>query len=256
MKNVFVLAAFVVAMSVGFANAATEQSISTADVPYWATFVHDNPMTKVYDPNNPDVATNFYNNYVKNNLVIDTTSAPLGAYGNPEYTAPVSGWIGADGQDAGYWLIGTKFSVAGDFTIDFRAFADNNIAAVYLRGPNGNGSDLSGTNTIDGVVTGLEMQYLSGNANYGTWGLFREGTLGLTYELNFDSIEDKGVAGDWEIFFLVQNTNLSDEPSALALAVDGTVSEKSAAIPEPATMALIGLGMLGAGFAARRRNRK
>ena len=96
-----------------------------------------------------------------------------------------------------------------------------------------------------------------GESPYGGNGLF-DGHLEITVNwaelMSQNGLDPDGV---FDLYFITQNTNPSGSasPSGFIASFASTEAEGSTT-PEPATLAIMGLGFLGAGIAARRRNKK
>ena len=135
---------------------------------------------------------------------------------------------------------GTMFDLFSDACKDFVKFNYDDA------GDNYNGPEY----TSDPDYTGKP------GSPYNEQGLFQGyGYVDVAWE---ELLAANGLTLDtvFDVYCITQNTNPSngDSPSAFAIEFSG-FTPSNTTTPEPATLAIMGLGFLGAGIAARRRNK-
>ena len=246
MRNLFILAAALVVMSVGVANA--DYSGTTASTSAWT--VAD--MGTLLDPNlgnvycfpgdyddlkegeyNPahavtNLAAGWATSFLQSGNDAAWISSSEDIYGNNGFYAYKTGF----GQDPD--LVIPVGATAEIFTA-FQAYilSDDHIDGIYLNGTKLNADIVADTDgkgwyvSVNFILEGMDMEV--------------------------DDMND--------LIFVAHNThsegNFHADPNPTGLAVEYRISTGFKydvdTVPEPATLAVIGLGLLGAGFVARRR---
>lgn len=147
--------------------------------------------------------------------------------------APVT--AGTDTLASGFYVYKIAFNGVTD---TLRWCADNNVAGIYI--------DNFDTNL---KTHGPALFNEDGTPNtYGTNGAH---SMGIYME-EFTATSDA-----WHtLYVVVQNTNEATAASPTALWLEMSATSQENPTPEPATIAIFGFGLIGAGIAARRRNRK
>ena len=241
MRNLFVLAAVFVALSVGVANAGYEGSTGSGawtvakvegmagsgDANHW-----NGNLTGVYETAVEVPAGTWEGWFTKHSNGDDAT------------------WISSSDQakeQNGFYAYKTSISTNTSAAVTITGFtadilSDDHIDAIIL-----NGVSLP----LDSIITTIPGD-------------------GKGWKVSFDFPDLKDglnmlVLGDsFDLIFVVHNSNsegvppysAGDNPTGFAVKYDIATTTDSNVTPEPATLAVIGLGMFGAGFVARRRNRK
>lgn len=152
-------------------------------------------------------------------------------------------WIGdADSAGPGYHFF--KYAVDNldlATVASFSASADNRLVALFV-----NGIDVT-------EVFGIQGAPYSGNE----YAAFNDYNLSTGYDSLAAYLEGSANNTTTEFVFVVLNTEQSnaDSPVGLNVEFSGQIKSETPTTPEPATLAILGLGVLGAGL-VRRRNRK
>ena len=268
MRNLFVLAAVFVALSVGAANADLVTDGS------WKVQYHGTNDFPVYDAgNNSTVFTGILNGSI--GVVEDDIIRVYGSVKPPSWYQSELGnhnWIGAYngaskgagddffGDQYGNWNLpgyysftSTEFDVVGSkaspgmLGIDF--WNDNAILGIVLY--KDGIFDRSWTTELAGVPYNNYENSTSLNIND-----LETGTYQLMFVLaNGFPVGDPGNNSPNNDQWIGDDNLVAIGPVGLMVNVS-VMDGKGTITPEPATFAVIGLGMLGAGFVARRRNRK
>lgn len=147
-----------------------------------------------------------------------------------------------------FWVFRVWIEKTSEQTLHLNWSADNNIAAFVL-----------GDSVWENDVYAIHSSFANGS-DYGGLGAFAEAhTFQASVELNG--------GGNW-LYAIVQNVNSNTANSPMGLYVEGSyrqfiVDESGVAhvsegggggsTPEPATLAVFAIGLIGAGFAARKR---
>ena len=269
MRNLFVLAAVFVALSVGAANADLVTDGS------WKVQYHGTNGFPVYDA---------VNDLPVFKAIVDGDLGPIGGddivrvYGSvkpPSWFQTPGGdhnWIGAyngASEGAGDDFFGDQY---GDWNLPgYYSFTSTEFGVVGSAGSLGMlGIEYWNDNAILGIVL-----YKNG-AEYLTWTGSDVSPFYNNYMdhniLNIENLE----TGTYQLMFVLANGFPIGDPGnnspnnntwtgddnlvaigPVGLMVNVSVyNGRNVLTPEPATFALFGLGMLGAGFVARRRNRK
>lgn len=175
---------------------------------------------------------------------------------------------------------GAMINCSEDATKNYMAIDDSEVAACLGSGVgnigNGQNDDFLATLAGDGYtdVTGSYSQSFTQNGDLlnlftpgdksGTWSFdqslwddFNVGAIGFKFGTGNEpdewfvfSLQDGVFEGDWNFFFGSANDGRGGGLSHLTLyAKDGSVT-----VPEPGTLALFGLGLIGLGLARRNKN--
>lgn len=111
--------------------------------------------------------------------------------------------------------------------------------------------------TVNSAIGGTTQ----GTVSYNSWLDDANNPLDLTNPTGQGSLLFSGMSSGMAFAASGQGTTLASDPFAMTLQVDinhtGRATSSfdfAASVPEPGTLALLSLAMLGAGFAARRRN--
>ena len=277
MKKLFALTAILLASA--FANAALADTVTTnfntgnGDVQWFYSDLKGTPTAAYGNGNGASFLNNSPNKYKEAYVINNPHSAWVTWEGGHQWIGPSSDAGKDSSTSAGYTAYNANGFQTNQKNVMVNATADNGIANIFI----GSGdtyidlmssvySDFVGiayNTTINGVKIYDGPEYTT--TPYGGQGLF-VGTMemminwtGLMSSLNWDAEAEY----DW--YFITQNTNSYNSASATGFAAtfDGTMTNgeiatqsDTNATPEPATLAIFGLGILGAGFAARRRNAK
>ncbi len=255
MRNVFVLAAVMVALSVGYAKAALDPYVfSTGETGKWNVKAVKRITSGTGSLDYLDAGYGYPGSTGYDTAAVVPSGShgwaskyPTSAYPNfPSEAGDTVNWISTDvsGMDYnGYYAYQYKFdkqSNVDEVVTIFRAyvFTDDHIDAVYLNGKEitftAPAQDFKGWYNLEFIVDDTSMFKLDATDNE---------IVFITHNNNSESKPD-------------QYDNRDPNPTGFASVIEITTIEEFGVIPEPATIGLIGLGMLGAGFAARRRNRK
>ena len=273
MKKFFALTAILLApvfASAALADTVTKKSFNTGngDVQWYYSDLKGDP-TKAYGNGNGKNFLASDAQYNKAYVIQNPNAAWITWEGGHQWIGPSADSSVNYSTSQGY----TAYMASGFSTnqneVKINATADNGIANIFI----GSGSlatdyidlmsdifsafvEIRYDTTVDGVKIYDGPDY--GQTPYYSQGLF-VGTMemiidwtGLMDNLGWDAQAEY----DW--YFITQNTNQYNAKSATGFAAtfDGTTTSGSNTTPEPATIAIFGLGLLGAGFAARRRNAK
>ena len=285
MRNLFVMAAVFVALSVSIANAATDKMQSTNGD--WTAQYYDEVYDQYLESNN----SGMFKNIIYGD--IDPTSSPK----TRVYNDIPNTWY-RDESDGSHSWIGVYNGLSSDWENNENYKGDEsdiwNLAGYY--------SLLSDKIAIDGANGAIDVEFWNDNALLGV-ALFKDGVkepiqswdvwdgvddwddennVGLNIGRNvYDNYKESahlritGLGeGDYYLMFVLANGFPNDHAGGdgwganipfgdrVAVGPMGLMAEigvKSGGeniTPEPATLAMIGLGMFGAGFVARRRNKK
>ena len=257
MKKIFALSTTICALlfaSSVFADITTDFSTGKAK---WEFAELGGSPTTAYDAgaNGADYLTAGYDTAV--NVAPPNGSWYKGFGADADWIGPYAGSGEEPGPNHGYTSYktsGFQFMSSDKLVIAFSA--DNAITNLFIS----NGKDSFDVfDYDDGVIVKTDYSNAGsyGGPDYGTnpyggSGLF-QGYGEVTIDWNaFMEKVGMDANGTFDIYFIAQNTNLSGAPSP-----SGFIAKlEGNATPEPATLAIMGLGFLGAGIAARRRNKK
>ena len=283
MKKLFALTAILLASA--FANAALADSVTTyfntgnGNVDWYFSDLKGTPVTEyAAGKNGADFLTGGEDGYQKAYVVTNPHSAWVKWTGDRQWIGPSATSGGDNSTNAGYTAYRAEGFETNQSQVFVNASADNAITNIFIVNAFNDFVDLMTLGneyvsiTYDAAINGSTTKFYEG-AEYGTnpyggYGLFG-GTMTMT--VNWDTLmndlgwETDGQEGTYDWYFITQNTNSYQYKSATAFAAtfDGTKANGEImtqsdvnATPEPATLAIFGFGLLGAGFAARRRNAK
>lgn len=176
-----------------------------------------------------------------------------GAFYNSAYgmtnTSEVS-WIGTNTENPVYTIFRVAIGMADEQYLNLKWSADNNTAAIIF-----NGVDyLSASSTLKLTASGRNQ------SDYGGLGAFTT-TTGYDASIDLSNEASETGYGEGWLYFVVQNVNSNTQASPMGLYVQGRysqtpvveISSSASATPEPATLVILGMGLVGAGFVARKR---
>ena len=235
MKNLFVLAAMLVALSVGFAQADYTGSSASGNwtVADMGALDPEKGNAHCYDGSYESLKNGNYNN------AYSVTNRPNGwadsfTHGNQNQAHWISTNEQASGHN-GFYAYKTGFqgnSTASEVMTSFRAYilSDDHIDAIYL----------------NGVLLNADI-------------IADPDGKGWYVSVEFNKDIDISVLDENELVFVTHNThsesgfNPESNPTGFAVEYEIGTTAKSNATPEPGTLIVLGLGMVGAAFARRRK---
>lgn len=179
-----------------------------------------------------------------NTFVYNNNAWPLGA-NNPWVVQGDANWVGDNGSQymdggmttntAGYYAYSIDFDIAeaAEYYLFGKMLSDNTLVGVMLDGQSFLDFTYAGLLEDAGITFNTGQNFLV------------DGTFALD-------------AGAHNLTFLVSNYAMSgNQGNPTGMYVDVlSLSTTNPAVPEPATMLIFGVGLIGAGWVARRRNKK
>ena len=249
-------------MSGGMASAATLPSFDAENIKFGSTELHENIVTQV-----GDVLAGF------------GTVASIGSESDVDKYHVTASTVGSEFTYVFGGLTVAEITGTGSQTDPFALYFTGGTLDIYWGDP-GDANAVTGTGYDDGVHVlgldfmagyaldlgnggfdestatlyalfngGFDLEHPSGSG-FGYLAVREDGTGGLWADIFNSDRYDEETGGNGGDFFL--ESSYSDQGTGL-LPVVGTASLQGRAIPEPAMLGLFGIGLLGLGFARRRK---